>query len=87
MAITRGAKKAHRSSLKKREFNLIRKNKVKKNVNSLSKLIAAGNKKEAQAQMRMVQKALDKAVKGGTMKANTASRKKSRLSRLVKKLA
>lgn len=86
MAITRGAKKAHRSSLKKREFNLIRKTKANRNVKSLTKLIAAGDKKGAVAQMREAQKALDKAVKKGTIKANTASRKKARLSKLIKKL-
>jgi ribosomal protein S20 len=37
--------------------------------------------------MREVQRALDKAVKGKTLKKNTASRKKSRLSKLVKKLS
>lgn len=86
MAITRGAKKAHRSSLRKQEFNLIRKNNAKKGVKSLTKLIASGDKKGAQEQMRLAQKALDKAVKKGTIKANTASRKKSRLSKLIKKL-
>ena len=86
MSITRGAKKAHRSSLRKREFNLRRKEKVSKSIKSLKKLIATGNKKEALAMMREVQSALDKAVKGKTLKKNTASRKKSRLSKLVKKL-
>lgn len=86
MAITQGAKKAHRASLRKREFNLRRKDKVSKAVKSLKKLVAIGNKKEAEAMMREVQSALDKAVKGKTLKKNTASRKKSRLSKLVKKL-
>jgi len=86
MAITKGAKKAHRSSLRKHEFNVRRKDKVSKAIKSLKKLVVLGNKKEAQAQMREVQSALDKAVKGKTLKKNTASRKKSRLSKLVKKL-
>lgn len=87
MAITKSAKKAHRSSLKKRVFNLRRKDKAASAVKSLKKLVAQGQKKEAQALMRDVQKALDKAVKGKTLNKNTASRKKSRLSKLVKKLA
>ncbi len=86
MAITRGAKKAHRSSLRKRKFNLRRKDKVSRAVKSLKKLVVSGNKKEAEAMMREVQSALDKAVKGKTLKKNTASRKKSRLSKLIKKL-
>ena len=87
MAITRGAKKAHRSSQRKREFNLRRKDKVSRAVKSLKKLIASGKKKEAEAMMREVQSALDKAVKGKTLKKNTAARKKSRLSKLLKKLS
>jgi small subunit ribosomal protein S20 len=86
MAITRGAKKAHRSSLRKRVFNLRRKDKISRATKSLKKLIASGNKKEALAMIREVQSALDKAVKNKTLKKNTASRKKSRLSKLIKKL-
>ncbi|MDP3763744.1 MAG: 30S ribosomal protein S20 [bacterium] len=86
MSITRGAKKAHRSSQRKREFNLYRKDKVSRAIKSFKKLVASGKKKEAETMMREVQSALDKAVKGKTLKRNTAARKKSRLSRLVKKL-
>ena len=87
MSITRGAKKAHRSSLRKREFNLRRKDKVSRTIKSLKKLVASGNKKEAEIMMRQAQSALDKAVKGKTLKKNTAARKKSRLSKLIKKLS
>jgi small subunit ribosomal protein S20 len=87
MAITRGAKKAHRNSLRKRVFNLRRRSKVSQSVKSLKKLVASGSKKEAQAMMGKVQSALDKAVKGKTIKKNTAARKKSRLSKLIKKLS
>ena len=86
MAITRGAKKAHRSSLRKRVSNMRRKDKVSSSIKSLKKLIATGKKKEALAMMREVQSALDKAVKGKTLKKNTASRKKSRISAMIKKL-
>jgi small subunit ribosomal protein S20 len=86
MAITRGARKAHRSSLRKRVFNLRRKDKVSRAIKSLKKLVASGKKKEAQAMMREVQSAFDKAVKGKTLKKNTASRKKSQLSKLIKRL-
>lgn len=86
MPITRSAKKALRSSLRKREFNLARKSKVQKSLKSLKKLIVDKNKKEAMVVMRSVQKALDKAVKGHTLDKNTASRKKSRLSRMIRKI-
>ncbi|OHA92335.1 MAG: hypothetical protein A3J09_02580 [Candidatus Zambryskibacteria bacterium RIFCSPLOWO2_02_FULL_51_21] len=87
MAITRGAKKAHRASLKKRVFNQRRKDAAAKAVKSLKKLVAAGDKKAASALVSSVQKALDKAVKTHALDRNTASRKLSRLSKLVKKLA
>lgn len=86
MPITRSAKKALRSSDRKREFNLRRKEKVNKTVKSVKKLVTANNKKEAVQALREAQKALDKAVKGKTMNKNTASRKKSRLSKMIKKL-
>lgn len=86
MSITRGAKKAHRNSLRKQEFNIRRKGKISRALKSLKKLITAGNKKEAEIVMRRVQSALDKAVKGKTIKKNTAARKKSRLSKLIKGL-
>ena len=87
MPITSSAKKALRASLRKREFNLRRKDKVSKAVKSLRKLIASGDKKAAQALMPTIQKALDKAVKGKTINKNMASRKKSRLSKMEKKLS
>ena len=86
MPITKSAKKAHRQSLRRRAFNRARSDKAANAVKALKKLVAAGDKKGAQAQMALVQKALDKAVKGNTLNKNTASRKKSRLSKLVKKL-
>lgn len=86
MPITTSAKKAHRQSLRKRDFNLARKDKVSKAVKSLKKLVSLGKKKEAQAAMKEVQQALDKAVKGNTLNKNLASRRKSRLSKLIKKL-
>jgi len=86
MPITRGAKKALRASKRKRNFNLARKENVIKAVKSLRKLVAEKNHKEALVVMRAVQKALDKAVKGNTIDKNTASRKKSRFSKMVKKI-
>lgn len=87
MAITRGAKKAHRSSLRKRVYNLRRKKAVSQTTKSLKKLIAEGKTKEAEMMIREVQSALDKAVKGKTIKKNNASRKKARLTKLVKNLS
>ncbi len=87
MPITRSAKKAHRASLRKRDFNLARKDKVTKSVKTLKKLISEGKSKEAKEAFKSVQKALDKAAKEHTITKNIASRRKSRLSKMVKKIA
>lgn len=86
MPITSSAKKAHRQSQRKRVFNLRRKDKASDTLKSFKKLVLAGDKKGALALMPALQKALDKAVKGNTLNKNTVSRKKSRLSKMLKKL-
>ena len=78
MPITRGAKKAQRQALRRREFNLVRKNNVSKAVKSFKK-------SPTKQSFQLVQKALDKAVKANTLKKGTAARKKSRLSKILKK--
>jgi small subunit ribosomal protein S20 len=86
MPITRSAKKAHRQSLRKRSLNLVRKEKVVKAVKDVKKLVAEGKKKEAIAALRLAQKALDKAARAYSVDKNTASRRKSRLAKMIKKL-
>lgn len=85
MAITKSAKKAIRSSAKKRVFNLRRTRAVKDSIKEIDKLLKEGKIDEARKLMSKAQKAIDKAVKMNTMKKNTASRKKSRLSAKIKK--
>jgi small subunit ribosomal protein S20 len=87
MPITKSAKKAHRQSLRRRKFNVARKGQAMDAVKSFKKLVALGDKKGAAALMPKVQKTLDKAVKGKTLNKNTASRKKSRLTKMLKKVA
>lgn len=86
MPITQSARKALRSSLKKRSFNEARKSLAVNAVKSVKKLVALGKKKEAIASLRLAQKALDKAAKAHTLDKNTVSRKKSRLAKMIKKL-
>jgi small subunit ribosomal protein S20 len=80
MAITKGAKKAHRASLHKRVFNLRRKKALREAVKSVRSFIKSGEVTEAQGSMATAYKAIDKAAKRGIIKANTAARKKSRLA-------
>lgn len=80
MAITRSAKKAHRQSLRRARFNLARKKKVVEAVKGFKKSPTPEG-------FQAVQKALDKAAKNNVLNKNTAARKKSRLSKLLKKSA
>jgi small subunit ribosomal protein S20 len=86
MPITSSAKKALRQSGKKRVYNMRRKGKVDAAVKQIQKLIAAGKGAEAKKLLPEAQSAIDKAVKGNTLKKNTASRRKARLAALVKKV-
>jgi len=86
MPITKGAKKAHRSSLNKRVFNVRRRRIMNDVVKEVKNLITAGNTKEAKAKMPEAHKAIDKAAKRGIIKENTAARKKSRLAAAIKKV-
>lgn len=87
MPITSSAKKALRVSDRKRVINLRRKNAVTQVIRDLRKLVAEKKKAEAMKFLPKVYKAIDKAAKTGFIKKNTADRKKSRLSALVKKVA
>jgi len=87
MPITKGAKKAHRSSLKKKVFNDRRKRAMKEAVKKVKTLILQKDKKGANSVLSEAYKAIDKAMKRGVIKKNTASRKKSRLSKMITKIS
>lgn len=86
MPITTSAKKALRNSNRKRVFNMRKKEGVQAVLKKFKKLVAEKNVKEASKYLSTVQKTIDKASKTGLLKKNTASRKKSRLVAMVKKL-
>ncbi len=85
MPIIKSAKKALRSSKRKKMFNLRKKDQVSKGVKTLKKLISEKKVKDAEKLFPQVQKIIDKAAKTGLIKKNAASRKKSRLSAMVTK--
>lgn len=87
MAITKGAKKAVRSSERKRVFNVRRNNAMRDVLKNIKKTLAAGEQQKAQAMLPEAYKAIDKAAKRGVIKDNTAARKKSRLAAALKKAA
>lgn len=86
MPITKGAIKTHRSSLKKRVFNIRRKEAMNEVIKKMRKLISAGSVEEAEKLMPTAYKAIDKAAKRGVIKDNTADRKKSRLAAAIKRV-
>ncbi len=87
MPITKSAKKALRGSERKKVFNLRRKKTMNDAVKKLKTLVSGKKTDEASKTLSEAYKAIDKAAKRGVIKKNTASRKKSRLSALIKKSA
>jgi len=85
MAITSSAKKAYRASLRKRVFNLRRKQAVENITKKIKKLVSEKKTAEAVKLLPLAYKAYDKAAKEHTIKKGTADRKKSRLTLFVQK--
>jgi len=85
MPNTNSAKKALRQDVKRAKINLVVKKAYKEAVKGAKEAISAG--KEASTLLKEAQKKLDKAAKKGVIKKNTASRKLSRLAKMVKKVA
>ena len=83
MPITKNAKKAHRQSLTKKASN-DRVTKIYKEASKAVVKLAKTDKSAAKALVPKAQAAIDKATKKGILKKNTASRKKSLLSRVTK---
>ncbi|MEJ0053690.1 MAG: 30S ribosomal protein S20 [bacterium] len=86
MAITKSAKKAQRVSKKRHLFNVRRKRALGDATKEVKKLIAAGKAVDAEKLLAKAQEAIDKAAKSGVIKANAASRKKSRLVKAIRRI-
>ncbi|MCD6528585.1 30S ribosomal protein S20 [bacterium] len=87
MPVSKSAKKALRQNIRRRAINLRRKRKMKELIKKFEKLILENKKEEAKKLLPLVYKAIDKAAKRKVIKKNTASRKKSRLAKLINKLS
>lgn len=74
MPITKSAKKALRNSANKRAFNELRKNTYKEAIKDF---------KKGKGDLAGVYQAIDKALKRGILKPNTAARKKSNAAKFV----
>lgn len=86
MPITKSAKKAIRQNRRRRLFNLRRSKKMKMLVKQIRGLIKEKKKKEATELLPSLYQAIDKAAKRDVIKKNTASRKKSRLTKAIEKI-
>ncbi len=84
MPITRNAKKALRVSIARKAVNDRVKKGLKEEIKSTEKLVVAQKWKEAKESLSAAYSSIDKAVKKGVIKKNTAARKKSRLSKITK---
>lgn len=66
-------------------FNLRRKDTLYKTTKSFTKAIAAKDVSAAEKMLPEAYQAIDKAMKRGVIKKNTAARKKSRLAQAIKR--
>ena len=85
MPITKSAKKALRQNLRRKAGNLQYKSKMKNLIKQTRKLVAGKKIEDAKSLLPQVYKILDKAAKVGVIKKNTAARKKSRITKMIRK--
>lgn len=85
MPITKSAKKALRQNQKRKARNLVYKKKMKDLIKKVRTLVLEKKIEQAKKLLPQVYKILDKTAKVGIIKKNTASRKKSRITKLVNK--
>jgi len=80
------AKKALRQNIKRKVKNTKKKRKMKSSIKEIERLIGENKKQEAIKILPQIYKSIDKASKTNVIKKNTASRKKSRLAKLISKI-
>lgn len=85
MPITKSAKKAVRQNQRRRARNLVYKKKMKNLIKEVRSLISEKKIEDAKKLLPQIYKSLDKSAKVGVIKKNTASRKKSRITKSVNK--
>ena len=87
MANTSSAKKAQRVAGRRRVINARRQKAMKTALKGVEKLIASKKLQDATAMLPTFYKAVDKAVKNGIVKKNTAARMKSRAAKALRAIA
>ncbi len=83
MPITKSAKKSLRKEGRRKALNMGNKKSVKDLKKQILSLVKENKKKEAQGLLGKYYKKVDKSAKAGTIKKNTANRKKARMAKAV----
>jgi small subunit ribosomal protein S20 len=87
MANTSSAKKAARKIARRTEINKARRSRMRTMVRKVEEAIAAGDQTGALTALKAAEPALMRSAQKGVVHKNTASRKVSRLSHQIAKLA
>jgi small subunit ribosomal protein S20 len=87
MANTTSAKKAARQMARRAAINKARRSLARSSIRKVEEAIAAGDRNSAMAALREAEPTLMRAAQKGVIHRNTASRKVSRLSQQITKLA
>lgn len=87
MANHKSSEKRNRQTIKRKAINRTRESKIKSFLRKVEEAIAGGDQKSANEALKAAQPELMRGVSKGVFKKETASRKMSRLSARIKKLA
>ena len=87
MAVSLSAKKRIRQTKRRTEENIRRLNALRSSIRKVEAAITAGNKLAAEAALRVAEPQMMRGAGKGVVNRNTMSRKLSRLSRQIKRLA
>jgi small subunit ribosomal protein S20 len=87
MANTSSARKAARKIVRRTEINKARRSRVRGSIRSVEEAIEAGDRNKALEALKGAEPQLMRAAQKGQWHKNTASRKISRLSKQIAKLA
>lgn len=87
MANTKSARKAARQAVRKTEINKSRRTALRNSMRKVEEAITSGDRTKAAAALKAAEPAIMRAAQIGVIHKNNASRKVSRLSHRVAKLA
>jgi small subunit ribosomal protein S20 len=87
MANTKSARKAARQAIRKTEINKSRRTALRNSMRKVEEAIASGDRAAASAALKSAEPAIMRAAQIGVVHKNNASRKVSRLTHRIAKLA